>query len=105
MGGLRKALVLDPRDNVAVALRDLRSGETVRVIVGNDVTDITLIGNVPFGHKFAIRDIRSGEYVVKFGEVIGVATTDIRVGEHVHTHNVSGLRGKGSKSVASGASR
>ncbi|MBQ7058208.1 MAG: altronate dehydratase [Firmicutes bacterium] len=40
------------------------------------------------GHKYAVRDIRQGEEVIKYGFPIGVATRDITAGEHVHTHNL-----------------
>ena len=41
------------------------------------------------GHKYALCDIRKGEYVVKYGYPIGTATADIKKGDHVHTHNLS----------------
>ena len=44
--------------------------------------------NLDDGHKYAIRDIKSGENIIKYGNPIGHATCDIKKGEHVHTHNV-----------------
>lgn len=44
--------------------------------------------NLADGHKYALRDIKNGEDIIKYGNPIGHATTDIKVGEHVHTHNV-----------------
>ena len=44
--------------------------------------------NLDNGHKFALRDIACGEDIIKYGSPIGHATSDIRKGEHVHTHNV-----------------
>ena len=40
------------------------------------------------GHKYALRDIRAGENIIKYGNPIGHATTDIKKGEHVHSHNI-----------------
>ena len=40
------------------------------------------------GHKYALRDIRQGENVIKYGQPIGHATCDIQKGEHIHTHNL-----------------
>ena len=40
------------------------------------------------GHKYAIRPIKAGENVIKYGNPIGHATADIKAGEHVHTHNL-----------------
>ena len=51
--------------------------------------------NVLDGHKYARRDIKSGENIIKYGQPIGHATADIKAGEHVHTHNVkTNLSGK-----------
>ena len=61
----------------AVEIR--RGGETIRVVAE------TLI---PFGHKMAVAPMAAGEPVMKYGEVIGFATTAIRPGQHVHVHNV-----------------
>lgn len=43
---------------------------------------------IPFGHKIAVAPMDAGEPVVKYGEVIGFATSPIRAGQHVHVHNV-----------------
>lgn len=53
--------------------------------------------DVKFGHKFAIKDIKKGEHVIKYSESIGTATKDISIGEHVHVHNVESDRGRGDK--------
>jgi altronate hydrolase len=71
-------------DQVAVALEDLQSGQTVRV----GGFDLVLLNDVPKGHKFAVIPIRSGEAVNKYGFRIGTASADIQPGEHVHTHNL-----------------
>ena len=45
-------------------------------------------GDIPAGHKYALCDIKKGETVIKYGQIIGRATTDIKKGDWVHTHNV-----------------
>lgn len=45
-------------------------------------------GDIPAGHKYALKDIKKGETVIKYGQIIGRATQDIKTGEWVHTHNV-----------------
>jgi len=56
----------------------------------NDNVDI----NLENGHKYADRDIRCGEKIIKYGMCIGKSTQDIKRGEHVHTHNMkTGLDG------------
>ena len=61
-------IIINEKDNVGVRL------------VGDD--------NIPTGHKFALSDINKGEYIIKYGEIIGRATADIKKGEWVHSHNV-----------------
>ncbi len=87
----RQALVLNPSDNVAIALRDLKRDDEVIVKVGEFNLRIRLLNDIPFGHKFAIKDIRKCDYVIKYGHVIGRAKVDIKVGEHVHVHNLESL--------------
>ena len=74
-------LLLDAQDNVAVALVELSAG--------NLVEGVKLPGDIPVGHKFALREIESGESVVKYAMPIGVATEKIAPGEHVHSHNLA----------------
>lgn len=44
--------------------------------------------NLENGHKYAVRDIASGEKIIKYGFPIGIATEDISEGGHVHSHNM-----------------
>lgn len=76
----RKSIHIFESDNVSVALCDLKKGETVE--------GVTLSEDITRGHKFAVKPIKAGENVVKYGEVIGHATEDIAVGDHVHLHNL-----------------
>jgi len=94
--GLRrkKVLVLDPRDNVAVAISDIRAGEEVEVDLRGRVLRIVAKSDIRFGHKIALKSIKRGEPVIKYGEVIGIATEDIEPGDHVHVHNVASLRAR-----------
>ena len=84
---IRSLLLLDGRDDVAVALRDLEAGE--RLAAGGGEVDVRQ--PVPSGHKLALRDLAAGEPVRKFGWPIGAAAARIAAGEHVHTHNLRTL--------------
>ena len=75
------------RDMVAVALKPMKAGDTVSYGDGR----ITLTEDLPMGHKAALRDIRKGEAVIKYGFPIGEATEDIPAGAHVHTGNLHTL--------------
>ena len=44
--------------------------------------------NLENGHKYAVRDIAKGEKIIKYGFPIGIATEDVSMGEHVHSHNM-----------------
>ncbi len=44
--------------------------------------------NLENGHKYAICDIKEGEYIIKYGALIGYVVRDIKKGEHIHTHNI-----------------
>ncbi|MHB1630496.1 MAG: UxaA family hydrolase [Bacilli bacterium] len=90
-------IVMHNMDNVATTLRDLAVGEAVNIDDGGKSQSICVNEQIPFGHKVAITDIAPDQHVVKYGEVIGVATQWIATGNHVHVHNVSGLRGRGDR--------
>ena len=85
------ALVISARDNVATALEALEPGQTIRA---GDV-NITVAEPIPRGHKVALHTIAAGEPIVKYGSAIGIATSVIRPGAHVHVHNVASTRGRG----------
>jgi len=79
-----KGIRIHPDDNVAVALEDLRRGETLTL----DTVSVTAIEDIARGHKIALRDIKEGEPVVKYGNPIGLAKADIPAGAWAHVHNV-----------------
>lgn len=81
---MKDYIKIHPSDNVIAALRDLKQGESI-----TDETTFTLLEDIPTGHKVAIRDIPQGENILKYGFPIGHATTDIKQGQWVHTHNVA----------------
>ncbi|MGL5513345.1 MAG: UxaA family hydrolase [Sporomusa sp.] len=89
------AIVMKAEDNVATVTEDIAAD--TEVITNIDGTQLTIRAKdrIPFGHKVAIRNISSGEKIIKYGEVIGEATKDIAVGEHTHIHNLGGCRGRG----------
>lgn len=88
------AIVLDESDNVATAMRKLAAGTRVKVRVGQDEDELDVIEDINFLHKFALRDIKKGGSVIKYGRSIGKATTHIHRGEHVHIHNLTSIRGQ-----------
>lgn len=85
---MRNAVIIDARDNVAIAIYPLHAGEDAVCTApdGSEAT-IPLTQDIPLFHKIARRDIACGEKIMKYGEFIGVATQDIARGSHVHVHN------------------
>jgi altronate hydrolase len=79
-----QAVKIHPADNVAVAVRALPAGCDVIV----DGARVALSEEIPAGHKLALRAVRRGESIVKYGFPIGAATAPIAPGEWVHSHNL-----------------
>ena len=79
----QQILSLSGDDNIAVALQ--------RIERDAELSQSGLMARdpIPSGHKIAVSPIASGQKVIKYGHVIGVATQDIQSGEHVHVHNVA----------------
>jgi altronate hydrolase len=78
------ALLLRPDDDVAVTTRELVAGTRLRTAAA----ELVLPGDIPRGHKVALRDLPAGSAVHKYGQSIGRATVDIAAGAHVHVHNL-----------------
>lgn len=83
--GRFKVALLDEKDNVMLALKGIKKGEEIKV----KGKVIRIKDNIQAGHKIAIERIKKGDKVIKMGHVIGVATSDVEEGEHVHIHNLT----------------
>ncbi len=81
--------MINLKDNTATALENIEAGDTINLASkSGPVGEMKALETVPFGHKLAIASIGRGEKVLKYGEVIGLATKPIGKGDHVHVHNV-----------------
>ncbi len=87
---MKKAIQIDELDNVATATSDVSEGETLEVISpgGAVILKPKALDFIPFGHKLALVDLYTGDKIMKYGEIIGVASKPIKVGAWVHTQNV-----------------
>lgn len=90
-----RAIVIKPIDNVATATSIIPAGTDVVLKINNKDVNVHVTEDIPFGHKFAIRNINDDEKIIKYGEAIGMASEDIKIGEHVHVHNLKPIRGRG----------
>jgi altronate dehydratase small subunit len=91
----RGALMLSEKDNVATLLEDVAAGNEVLVRLGSDTSTVNAGESISFGFKIAVSDIARGAAIIKYGETIGIASSDIKRGDMVHVHNLEGGRGRG----------
>ncbi len=90
----RRAMRIDDHDMVAVLLEEAQADEECLIDLGDSQMSLSARQGVPFGHKLALVPIKTGEHVIKYGEVIGEATQDIEPGDWVHVHNLVSRRGR-----------
>lgn len=89
---MNKLFKINEKDNVAVALCDLKKGYTEN--------GVTLSRDVPFGNKVLLEDVKAEQDIIKYGYPIGCAKEDIAAGEYVHAHNLKTKLGKGQVSYS-----
>lgn len=86
---MKTFIIVSEKDNVATALQNLSKGQ--------NIAGVSLQNDIQSGHKFALKDIKEGEVVIKYAEVIARASVDICAGEWVHIHNTTGTRARAIK--------
>ncbi len=82
------AIRIDESDNVAVALEDIPEGTLVQV---ESLEPFRSREAIPRSHKVSLVPIKVGGEVIRYGEVIALASSDIDKGQWVHTHNLKGI--------------
>lgn len=90
----RTAIQIRDTDQVATATADIEPGETVYITGVRNGAQVLARQRIPAGHKIALVGIHAHTEIRKYGEVIGLATSDIGEGEHVHVHNCRGLKAR-----------
>jgi len=94
-GAMIHILVHDKKDTVGVAvIEDIKAGqEMIGWVMEDDSTiKVKALNDIPIGHKAAIREIKKGDTIIKYGFDIGKAVADIMLGEHAHVHNIKTKR-------------
>ena len=84
-------VVHDEGDSVGVVVVEgVSAGQELTGWIMDQDVDITFkaVSDIPIGHKLAIREMKSGDTVIKYNVDIGKAVADIAVGEHTHVHNI-----------------
>jgi (2R)-sulfolactate sulfo-lyase subunit alpha len=87
-------LIHDQKDDVGVAVIDIKSGDQVSGLTLDTRAPVSLkaLSDIPLGHKIALRDFKRGDTVTKYGQDIGKVVAPIKKGDHVHVHNVKTKR-------------
>ena len=80
----KKFMIMNSNDNCATALENISKDNKFEI--NNFILRINQ--EIPLGHKFALLSIKKGELIWKYGEIIGVATQDIKEGDWIHIHNI-----------------
>lgn len=92
MQDLKKAILMNKKDSVAMALLPIEKDDEVVVVYNNEViTRLCALEDIEMYHKIAIKPIQEKEIVLKYGEVIGKATASIKAGQHVHVNNIESV--------------
>ena len=81
-------MFIDPKDSVVTLAGAVEPGDVVVYTYGGEKFEVTALDPIPVYHKMAVRAVPKGGRVMKYGELIGIASSDIAPGQHVHTHNV-----------------
>ena len=83
-------LVHNKGDNLGVAVVDIKPGDklTGACLENGEQFEIEAKDGIPLGHKVALKGLKKGDNVIKYGVSIGTATQSIVVGNHVHVHNL-----------------
>jgi (2R)-sulfolactate sulfo-lyase subunit alpha len=85
----------DPGDSVAVVVVEgVKAGQMLTgLILDEDRTiSVPCVQDIPLGHKVALKDMKTGDTVIKYGVDMGKVVTPIRTGEHAHVHNIKTKR-------------
>lgn len=85
----------DPNDSVAVVVTEnVKAGATLTALIldENRTIEIPCKADIPLGHKVAMKDIASGDTIIKYGIDIGKAIAAIKAGDHAHVHNIKTKR-------------
>ncbi|MBM7653621.1 UxaA family hydrolase [Neobacillus cucumis] len=80
---MKDYLQINDKDNIVLALKDLKKGTDISV----NGTVFQLNEDIYRGHKISIKKIPAGDHVIKYGYPIGHAIVDVLPGQLVHTHN------------------
>ncbi len=85
----------DAADTVAVVVVEgIKAGQELNgwIMDDNRHIKVTAQADIPIGHKIALKDMKAGDTVIKYGVDIGKVVKDMKLGEHAHVHNIKTKR-------------
>jgi (2R)-sulfolactate sulfo-lyase subunit alpha len=85
----------DAKDTVAVVVVEgVKAGMTLNgwIMDENKPTSMVALQDIPIGHKIALKDMKVGDTVLKYGIDMGKVVKDAKAGEHAHVHNIKTKR-------------
>lgn len=90
----KRALIMDPVDDVATVIDAVAAGDTVSVRTksGDAVDELVALEDIPRFHKICLAPLATGQLAHKYGEVIGVMTADVARGGYVHVHTIESVK-------------
>ena len=95
---MKYIIILDEKDNVGVALKDIPAGTYLLNRQGRQL-QVVIREEIRAGHKIGVQHIKRNRMIYKYGYAIGVARADIRPGEHIHIHNMDSLTKNDTKGI------
>jgi (2R)-sulfolactate sulfo-lyase subunit alpha len=87
-------LMHEKEDTVGVVVVDIEEGQLAKgkTLKGEDAPSVKALSDIPLTHKIALRDFQLGDTIIKYGVDIGKVVQPIKIGEHVHVHNLKTKR-------------
>ncbi|HCX62814.1 MAG TPA: hydrolase [Clostridiales bacterium] len=85
---MKYVMIINEKDDVAVVGEEIAANDDLYFVKDEEKVIFKALNNIPIYHKVAIKNIEKGKDVIKYGEKIGFASQDIKMGEHVHLHNI-----------------
>ncbi|MFX1277057.1 MAG: UxaA family hydrolase [Promethearchaeota archaeon] len=79
-----KFIIMHTEDNCATALDRISKDTEIEI---NDYR-IKINQDIDIGHKIALKNLKKGDLIKKYGEIIGIAIDEIKAGDWIHTHNI-----------------
>lgn len=85
------ALIMDETDNVATLVNDVAKGDEVQYKLGEELQSLVAEEDVPYCHKIALKDLKAGDEVIKYGESLGKLTEDVKKGYWISDRNLKSV--------------